>query len=139
MIPYAWLADAVLIAHGLFVLFVVGGQVLILLGWWRGWHWPRHFLFRVAHLAAIGFVVVESWIGLVCPLTALENWLRKPDTPADSYETSFIGYWVQRLLYYTAPEWVFALIYTLFALIVVASFLGYPPRRSTRHKRTRAK
>ena len=31
---------------------------------------------RLAHLAAIAVVVAESWLGLTCPLTTLESWLR---------------------------------------------------------------
>jgi hypothetical protein len=40
---------------------------------------------------------------------------------------SFIGYWLNRLMFYTAPEWVFTLVYTLFALLVVTTFVFYPP------------
>ncbi|MEK7734889.1 MAG: DUF2784 domain-containing protein, partial [Pseudomonadota bacterium] len=72
-----WLADLVLVVHTAFVLFVVGGQVLILCGWWRRWAWTRQPLFRWLHLLAIGVVVLEAWIGWVCPLTALEDTLRR--------------------------------------------------------------
>ena len=41
---------------------------------------------------------------------------------------SFIGYWLNQLLFYSAPEWMFTLLYTLFALVVVATFVFYPPR-----------
>ena len=33
---YRWLADGALVLHALYVLFVVGGLLLILAGWWRG-------------------------------------------------------------------------------------------------------
>ncbi len=129
---YDWLADLVLAAHLLFVLFVVGGQALILLGWWRRWDWPRHYYFRLVHLMAVGFVVVETWAGLVCPITWLENFLRRLSDPASGYGISFIGYWMQRLLFYNAPWWLFVLIYTLFGAIVVISYLFYAPRRRIR-------
>jgi polyferredoxin len=124
-----WIADLVLVLHWLFVLFVVGGEALILLAWWRGWQWARNLWFRVLHLLAIGFVVVGSWIGAVCPLTTLEDRLRRPHASESGYDMSFIGYWLQRWLYYSAPEWVFVAVYTAFALLVVVSYLGYPPRR----------
>ncbi len=124
----ALLADVTLALHTAFVLFVVVGQLLTLIGWWRGWRWTRHFWFRVAHLGAIGFVVLEAWFGVPCPLTILENDLRA-QAGQTIYETSFIGYWLGRLLYYDAPRWVFTTAYTAFSLLVVLTFIFYPPRR----------
>jgi hypothetical protein len=63
------LADLVLVVHGLYVGFVVIGFALILLGIARGWPWVRRPGFRYTHLAAIGFVVLQVWIGMECPLT----------------------------------------------------------------------
>ena len=57
---YLVAADAILLMHVIFVLFVVFGLVLIYAGRWRGWDWVHRFWFRVSHLAAIGFVVVQS-------------------------------------------------------------------------------
>jgi polyferredoxin len=125
---YALLADLVVFIHALFVLFVVIGQALILIGWFVGWRWTRYLVFRVAHLAAIVFVVVEAWFGIVCPLTTLGNEL-SIWAGQEGNEMSFIGYWLDRMLFYTAPEWVFTLVYTLFALLVVTTFVFYPPNR----------
>lgn len=122
------LADGVLVLHALFVLFVVGGQCLILAGWLGGWGWTRGLLFRLLHLGSIGFVVLEAWFGVPCPLTILENNLRLRAGEAAAYQVSFIGYWVGRLLYYDAPPWVFTTLYTAFSLLVVATFVWYPPR-----------
>ncbi len=121
-------ADVVLALHTLFVLFVVGGLLLILLGWWRGWTWTRGFWFRWLHLAAIGFVVLEAWFGVPCPLTVLESRLRVI-AGGSGYAASFIGYWLQRLIFYEAEPWVFTVVYTAFALLVVAVFVFHPPRR----------
>ena len=125
---YALLADAILVAHAAYVLFVVGGQVLILLGAWRGWGWTRNPAFRLAHLAAIGFVVWEAWAGVACPLTVWENRLREL-AGSDAYSMSFIAYWLRELLFYSAPEWVFTVLYTTFSLIVIVTCVFYPPRR----------
>ena len=124
--PYALLADAVLVLHAAVVLFVVGGLVLVLLGNWRGWPWVNRPWFRLAHLAAITVVVAESWLGLTCPLTTLEWWLRARAGMAP-YETSFIAYWLQTLLFYEAPWWVFALAYTVFGALVAAAWWRFPP------------
>jgi hypothetical protein len=126
--PYALAADVVVTIHAIFVAFVVGGQTAILIGWIKRWSWTRRLAFRVAHLAAIGFVVLESWFDIPCSLTILENRFRVL-AGAELYEISFIGYWLDRLLFYPAPGWVFTLIYSVFGTLAVTTFLAYPPRR----------
>jgi hypothetical protein len=130
---YSLLADSIVFLHALFVLFVVVGQVLILAGWIMRWCWTRNFIFRICHLAAIGYVVAEVWFGIICPLTILEHNLRirAGESPE---EMSFIGYWLNRLLFYTAPDRVFTLVYTVFALLVIATFVLYPPMKCRKQK-----
>src|SRR5260221_9960037 len=122
-----WLADAVLVAHVFFVLFVVGGFALILAGAGR-WSWVRNRTFRVLHVAAIVFVAAEALLGVTCPLTRWEDMLRATGRE----ERSFIGRWLAWLLYYDLPEWVFAIAYAAFALAVIGCWRAIPPRaRST--------
>lgn len=124
---YRALADLALLTHVSFVAFVVLGLVGILVGGLRGWGWVRNPWFRAVHLAAIGVVVVQAWLGLICPLTTLEMHLRERAGEA-TYHGTFISHWLQRLLYYEAPPWVFAVCYTLFALAVVGSWVKFRPR-----------
>ncbi|MBI3778577.1 MAG: DUF2784 domain-containing protein [Gammaproteobacteria bacterium] len=121
------LADLVLAAHAAYVLFVVGGQALIVIGWVWGWEWTRHLMFRLLHLAAIVLVMLEAWLGVHCPLTVLENLLRLK-TGSTAYADSFINHWLHWMIFYNAPEWVFTLIYTVFTMLVVLTWLVYPPR-----------
>jgi hypothetical protein len=121
------LADAILILHVAFVLFIVGGLALIVAGA-RSWSWVRNRAFRVAHLAAIVFVSAEALLGITCPLTRWEDLLRG----AGPQERSFIGRWLARLLYYEFPEWVFALAYCAFALAVMGVWRAVPPRPSSK-------
>jgi hypothetical protein len=123
----ALIADAILAAHAGYVLFVVGGQMMILIGWWRRWEWTRGRVFRVTHLAAIGLVVWEAWAGVACPLTVWENRYREL-AGGGAYPVSFMAYWLRELVFYSAPDWVFTVLYTVFSLIVVASYLLNPPR-----------
>lgn len=129
-----WAADLVLAVHAAFVVFVVGGQILILIGWWRRWQWPRQPLFRWLHLIAIGVVVIEAWFGWVCPLTALEDALRRGSGGAVYGDAGFIAYWLRWLVFWRAPPWLFTTLYTAFALLVALSFRGYPPRPGTRSR-----
>lgn len=125
---YLIAADIILLVHVMFVLFVVFGLLLILAGKIFVWNWVYNFSFRVTHLVAIGVVVLQSWLSLICPLTIWEMNLRA--RAGDSvYEGSFIAHWMQKLLYYRAEEWVFMLLYTLFAVMVVWSWYWVRPRR----------
>ena len=130
---YLVLANAVLVLHVAIVLFVVGGLVLILVGNRCAWHWVNRWWFRLAHLAAIGVVVAEAWFGITCPLTTLEAWLRVRAGAPVYGGSGFIEHWLQRLLYYDAPPWVFTLGYTAFALLVLGAWWLYPPRRRDGH------
>ncbi len=128
---YRLFADAVLLVHAAVVAFVVGGLVLIIAGSIRNWRWVNDLRFRVAHLAAIGIVVAQAWLGMICPLTSIEMWLRAKAGEA-TYEGGFIAHWLDRLLFYDASTWVFALFYTFFGLLVLATWWYFPPR--SRHR-----
>jgi len=122
------LADAVLALHFCIVIFVVGGLPLIWIGNARGWRRVNGYGFRLSHLAAIGIVATQAWLGVLCPLTTLEMWLRA-QAGAATYGGSFIAHWVQRALYYDAPAWVFIALYTAFAAAVAATWWRFPPQR----------
>lgn len=124
---YRLLADVLLTVHVGVVLFIVLGLAAIIVGGLRGWSWVRNPWFRLTHLAAILIVAAQAWLGRICPLTTWEMWLRERAGDA-TYSGSFIAHWFERLLYYEAPMWVFALAYTAFALLVIGSWFGVRPR-----------
>lgn len=126
MTMYTLLADLVLVVHVLFVAFVIGGLVLVVLGGYRHWRWIRNSWFRSFHLLGIGVVVAQAWLGIVCPLTTIEMKLRRKAGEL-GYEGSFVQYWLQRVLYYEAPAWVFALAYSVFGLLVLIAMCKFPP------------
>lgn len=122
--PYA--ADALLFAHATFVLFIIVGLVCIIVGKRRAWSWVRNPWFRAGHLAGIVLVMLQSWAGRICPLTRWEMALRE-NAEAGVYTGSFIAHWVESILYYRAPAWVFIVLYTLFAAAVVATWVWVRP------------
>ena len=124
---YLFVADIILFTHVLFVAFVVIGLVLIYIGKARAWYWVRNPWFRLAHLLAIGVVALQSWLGARCPFTIWEMSFRERAGGA-TYPGDFISHWLGEILYYRAPEWVFVLIYTAFALLVVVSWFYIRPR-----------
>ncbi|MCM0608350.1 MAG: DUF2784 domain-containing protein [Ideonella sp. WA131b] len=128
-------ADAVLVLHAAVVLFVVGGLVLVVAGnllrhaaGGPRWPWVNRPWFRLLHGTAIATVVAQAWLGITCPLTTLEWWLRAQAGEVLP-EQGFIELWLHRLLFYTAPRWVFATAYTAFGLAVAAAWWRWPPRR----------
>lgn len=125
--PGLW-ADLILVAHALIVCFVIGGQLMIMFGWSRGWAWVRNAWFRLAHLATIFIVVLQAWLGRLCPLTLWEQGLRQA-AGQPYHEQTFIEYWVARFLYLDLPWWVFVVGYTSFAALVAWTWWRLPPRR----------
>ena len=124
---YQVLADVVLSLHVAIVAFVIGGLVVVIAGNLLAWRWVNALWFRLAHLGAIAMVVAESWFGVACPLTSLEMWLRAK-AHETTYAGSFVEHWLQRILYYEAPAWVFTVSYSLFGLLVAATWYYFPPR-----------
>ena len=127
----ATLADLVVAVHAAYVAFVVLGLVAIIAGAALGWRWVRNFWLRVAHLAAIALVLAESIAGAICPLTTLENSLRTR-AGESGYATTFLAYWLDWLIFYNAPRWVFVALYAGFTAAVALTFWLVPPRRPSR-------
>ena len=126
---YALFADTILVVHFAFIVFVLGGQICVIIGFFRNWHWVRNMTFRLCHLLAIGVVVAFAWANQLCPLTVLESRLRET-AGEQAYQGSFVAYWVSRLIYYDAPQWVFIVVYSLFAALVLASWFWVRPKRN---------
>jgi hypothetical protein len=122
---YGFLADVVVAIHALYVGFVVFGLIAILAGPTRGWQWVHNLYFRILHLAAMGFVCAESIIGIDCPLTTLENGLRL-GAGQNGYGSDFIGYWLDRLIFYDFPPWIFTIVYLAFGLVVLSTLWLVP-------------
>jgi len=135
---YSILADAIAALHFGYVAFVVFGMLLILLGIAFSWNWVRNFWFRAVHFLMIAVVVGEALGGATCPLTVWEHQLRIAAVESDGGDSaaidptqppeSFVGLWVHRLMFFTAPTWVFTSCYCLFGAAVLAALILAPPR-----------
>jgi len=129
-VHYLIAADVILFTHVLFVSFVVFGLLLIFAGRLFSWSWVRNPWFRLAHFIAIGVVVVQSWLSVICPLTTWEMALREKagDT---AYAGTFISHWLETILYYDAPKWLFTICYTVFGSLVLSTWFWVRPRPFT--------
>jgi hypothetical protein len=125
---YSPLADAILVAHALIVLFNVGALPVIWLGYFRGWRFVRCFAFRVAHLLLIGFVAAKSVLGAICPLTTWEDTLRTKAGAVPRYQGGYVAHWLHRLIFYDLDERFFAVGYGLFFALVLVTLVWVKPR-----------
>ncbi|MFM1770361.1 MAG: hypothetical protein RJA22_2890 [Verrucomicrobiota bacterium] len=126
------LADVVLAVHFAFAAFIVAGLVLTWVGRLRRWHWVGNPWFRGAHLLAMGYVAAEAVLGVDCPLTTLENWLRHGAGQAGHGE-SCVQHWLQRLLFFDASPVLFTVLYVVVFGLIVATLRWAPvrwPRRA---------
>ena len=120
-------ADLVVAIHVTYIAIVLLGFAAILVGAAAHWQWVRNSYFRVAHLAMVLVVCVEAAIGATCPLTSLESALRLKGSEA-GYPRDFIGYWLDRLIFYDAAPWVFVAVYFTFGMLVLLTFWIVPVR-----------
>src|SRR3954466_14134634 len=99
-------ADAVLVLHLLFIAFTVLGGLLVL-----RWHWVA-----LLHLPAAAWgVIVQVVVGGRCPLTPLENYLRRQG-PEPGIGESFIDHYVTSLIYVDDPPAWLHLVLGIFVL-----------------------
>ncbi|MBB3016559.1 DUF2784 domain-containing protein [Cupriavidus alkaliphilus] len=121
----AWLADLVVIAHALFIVFVVAGGLLVL-------RWPRA---AWVHLPAAVWGVLIEWAGWICPLTPLENMLRRAAGQA-GYSGGFVERYLLPLIYPAGLTPAVQLWLGLVVLVVnVAIYALWWRRRRHRHAR----
>jgi hypothetical protein len=128
---YRLLADVVSAVHLGLMLYVVLGQVVILLGIVFRWRWIRNPWFRWTHMAAILTVAAEAVLGIDCPLTNWEDGLSALGGRARN-ETSFTARLVHALLFPELPGVDYAFLtycYYGFAALVLLTFVLAPPGR----------
>lgn len=89
---YRFLADLAVLAHALFVLFVVCGGLAVL----------RRPRLAWLHLPAVAWGAIVEFKGWICPLTYVENHFRRLGGGA-GYHGSFIGHYLEPILY---PSWL---------------------------------
>jgi hypothetical protein len=130
---YSLVADAILIVHCAFIAFVLGGQAYVVVGYFQNWRWVRNLTFRICHILAIGIVVALVWVNQLCPLTVWESTLRDA-AGEQSYQGSFVEYWIGRLVYYDAPQWVFIVAYSLFGALVLFTWIWIRPEKDIANK-----
>ncbi|HVF60626.1 MAG TPA: DUF2784 domain-containing protein [Thermoanaerobaculia bacterium] len=123
---YRFAADGVLVLHAAFVLFVVLGGLLVL----------RRPRLAWVHLPAAAWgAAIEFW-GWICPLTPLEQALRRRGGEA-GYSGGFVEHYVVALLYPQGLTRGLQLALGLFVLAVNLAVYLWVWRRARRRSRAR--
>jgi hypothetical protein len=123
------LAGLVLAAHVSIILFNLFGLFAIPLGGWRGWAFVRIRWWRALHLAILALVAVQALFGRACFLTLWQAGLASGAGEAAS-EAPLIQRWVEGIIYWPLPLWVFATLYVAVCLYVGLLWFLVPPRRA---------
>jgi hypothetical protein len=120
------LADLVVIVHFAFVIFVVAGGLIV-------FKWRKVILL---HLPAAIWGALIEFAGWICPLTPLENWLRRKGGASD-YSGDFVNHYIMPILY---PSELTREVQVVLGVLVVVSNIaiyGYFTLKKDRrfHKR----
>jgi hypothetical protein len=122
---YGILADAVLVLHLAFILFVLLGGLLAL-------RWPG--IGRIHLPAALWGAAVEC-TGWICPLTPLENRFRRA-SGAPTYTHSFIEHYLVPIIYPADLTREAQIVLGLIVVALNAVIYGVLWRRRVRRRRT---
>lgn len=117
-------AGAVLGLHLAVIAFNVFGLVAIPLGGRRGWGFVRIAWWRWLHVASFAIVAAQAAAGRACFLTLWQD-----DLSGKAETTPMIARWVNSVIYWPLPIWVFAAAYVALAAYVVALLWIVPVRR----------
>ena len=129
------IADLIVVIHLGYVIIVVLGLIVILLGGVLHWRFIRNFWFRAIHLSMILIVVFEALFGIPCPLTDWEYALRVAAGQKDAADVSFVARLVHKAIFYDFPPIVFTVSYCLFGIAVLTSWWRIPPILPWKQKR----
>ncbi|MDA8169422.1 MAG: DUF2784 domain-containing protein [Nitrospiraceae bacterium] len=114
---YGYLADAVVIAHFLWIVFLFAGGI-----WGR-----RYKIVKAVHLGGLAFALMIQVFNWYCPLTILEVYLRQKQNPFQTYSGSFIVHYAEELIYINLSR---TLIFALTIVLIAANAWFYLARKT---------
>jgi hypothetical protein len=125
---YDIFADVIVGFHLMYVMFVIFGLIIIVIGGIFRWRFIRNPYFRVIHFLSILVVATQAILNVPCPLTVWENQLRELAGQTVEWDISFIGRLLRLLVFYDFPDWVFTVMHVSFASVVLLTLVIIPPR-----------
>lgn len=124
------LAETILAAHLVVIAFNVAGLIAIPLGAALGWGWVRIRWWRLLHLASWAVVALQAVLGRACFLTIWQD-----AAMGRGASPPLIERWVDSVIYWPLPIWVFSGLYLVLFVLVVWLWRRVPPTRRARADR----
>ena len=118
------MANAILAAHAAIISFNIFGLVAVPIGAASGWQFVRIRWWRILHIVLLAAVAAQAVFGRACILTLWQAAFA--GTAAD--RTPLIAGWVDRIIFWPLPIWVFAVLYVVIFGYALALLWLVPPR-----------
>ncbi len=101
--------------------------MLVPVGGWLGWRWVRSYWLRLLHLLSLAVVALQALYGRACILTIWQFALQSGDGQGEP--EPMIATWINRLLYWPLPHWVFVTAYVVVFAYTLLLWRWVAPRR----------
>jgi hypothetical protein len=122
--------EAILVVHLAVIAFNVLGLVAIPLGAARDWAWVRVRWWRALHVISWAVVALQAALGRACFLTVWQD-----TATGAGASPPLIMRFVNSLIYWPLPIWVFGAIYIVLFAAVIWLWWKVPPRRRSAYPR----
>ena len=119
------MADVILAGHVMIILFNVFGLLVVPIGGVFGWRFVRIRWWRILHVVLLAAVAAQALVGQACILTLWQAAL----AGAAGHPPPLIARFVNGLIYWPLPIWVFAALYTVVFGYALALLWLVPPNR----------
>ena len=134
---YKILADLVVLIHFAWILFILWGFILTVCNSIfvyvlptakdRGTAFFDRWIFRTIHLGGIVYVALLTALGKYCPLTIMENKLRRQYNTELIYPGSFVVHYIEKIVYPEINFLLFLIPTIIIAVFTVLMFIIRPP------------
>jgi len=103
------MAAAILAGHVVIILFNVFGLLVVPIGGLFGWRFVHIRWWRMLHVLLLAVVAAQALLGRACILTLWQAAL----AGAAAQPPPLIARFINGLIYWPLPVWVFAVLYTV--------------------------
>ena len=121
------IADIILVLHFGIVLFITSLFFLIPVGYKFNWIFTKNIKIRVFHAGLMTFVTIETFLGIACPLTYLENYFLNEN---ENENKLFLSYWLNKIIYWDLPSYFFLIIYLICLVWTFIMWYKFPPKKA---------
>ncbi len=120
------IADIILILHFGIILFITSLFFLIPVGYKFNWIFTKNIKIRVFHAGLMTFVTIETFLGIACPLTYLENYFLNEN---ENENKLFLSYWLNKIIYWDLPSYFFLIMYLICLFWTFIMWYIFPPKK----------